>query len=86
MAGQDMNVLSDWIYLFEWKNKTDPEDKAPRQTSITAKSEAIARNGIVARIALFEWIDDHDDIVLGDLIDVKSTRALTYEGCEGCSA
>jgi hypothetical protein len=74
------------VYLFEWKYKTDPEDKAPRETSITAKSEALARDGIVARIALLEWVDDHDDIVLGKLKAFKPAKALTYEGCDSCSA
>jgi hypothetical protein len=69
-------------YFFEWKNlKTGITNKQ----YIPADSEEKAREGIVARIADFEFMDEKD-VELGKFLEKKELNDFNYIECANCSS
>ncbi|WP_274651390.1 hypothetical protein [Paenibacillus humicola] len=69
-------------YLFAFEVKSTGKKG---EFSWTAATEEEARAKVLLKIADFEFTET-DDIVLGDLLDVKQTTGDQYYECEGCSA
>ncbi|MFS0724027.1 hypothetical protein [Paenibacillus sp. 1P07SE] len=69
-------------YLFSYEVKSTGRKG---EFSWSADSEAEARELVHAKITDFEFTEP-EDIVVGDLLEVKETTGNQYYECEGCSA
>lgn len=69
-------------YLFAYEVKSSGRKG---EFSWTADSEEAARELVHAKITDFEFTEP-EDIVVGDLLEVKETTGNQYYECEGCSA
>ena len=69
-------------YLFAFEVKSSGRKG---EFSWSAETEEEARGKVLAKIADFEFTEQ-DDILLGDLLEVRETSGSQYYECEGCSA
>ncbi|GGD51058.1 hypothetical protein [Paenibacillus nasutitermitis] len=69
-------------YLFAFEVKSTGKKG---EFSWSAETEEEAREKVLLKIADFEF-SEVEDILLGDLLEVKATTGNQYYECEGCSA